>query len=60
MLKFEKRKKGYSVLNENQVREIKKMLKDKVYQKEIVRIFNVSQATISAISVGKNWKHITI
>ncbi|MBT2690643.1 helix-turn-helix domain-containing protein [Bacillus sp. ISL-47] len=49
-----------SKLNENQVREIKKLLKKGISQSKIADQFNVQQMTISKISQGKSWKHVSI
>jgi len=52
-------KHGMSKLNELQVRIIKYLLKTKILtQKEIGKIFNVSNITICDIKTGKLWKHI--
>lgn len=47
-----------SKLNNEQVREIKKMLSEKIYQHEIAKKFNVSQSTIHSINVGNTWGDI--
>jgi predicted XRE-type DNA-binding protein len=38
--------------------EIKKLLKTKMHQGEIAKLFNVSQSTISRIKLGQNWSHL--
>jgi hypothetical protein len=45
-------------LTEDQVREIKKLLKEKVSQSKLGKKFNVSPSTIQNIADGKTWKHI--
>ena len=47
-----------SKLTEEDVREIKRMLKDKIFMKDIAKKFNVSEGTISAINTGRAWKNI--
>jgi len=48
-----------SILKEQDVIEIKKLLDDGILtQKEIAKIFGVSQITISNIKTGRTWKHI--
>lgn len=50
-----------SILNENDVIEIKKLLKDgHMMQKDIAILYGVHKATINDIHKEKNWKHITI
>lgn len=51
---------NFSKLNENQVREIKILLNEKVKHQEIADKFKVSKRTIKAIKSGQNWSHITI
>lgn len=52
---------GNSKLEEYEVREIKKLLKNKdLYQYEIANKFNVSQSTITAINNEKIWTHINL
>jgi transcriptional regulator with XRE-family HTH domain len=52
-------KNGMSKLNEEKVKKIKKLLKeDKLTQKEIAKLFNVSACTISAIKNGRVWKYV--
>ena len=41
--------KGQSCLSEDERKEIKKLYEDGVYQKEIAKLFNVSQAKISGV-----------
>lgn len=45
-------------LNEEQVIQIKKMIRDGIGNRTIAKQFNVHHGTISAIRVGKNWRHI--
>lgn len=51
---------GFSKLTEEQVKEIKCLLKDKVKQQTIADKYNVKLRTIKAIQSGQNWSHITI
>lgn len=51
---------GFSKLTEEQVKEIKYLLKDKVKQQIIADKYNVKLRTIKAIQSGQNWNHITI
>lgn len=51
---------NFSKLTEEQVREIKYLLKDKVKQQTIADKYNVKLRTIKAIASGQNWSHITI
>lgn len=55
-------KQGSSKLNEAQVRVIKhlKNIKPKMLQREIAKVFNVTNGAISLIHLGKRWNHITI
>lgn len=48
---------GSSVLNENQVLEIRK-LKGKMFNKDIAKIYNCGSSTISRIFNNITWKHI--
>jgi len=47
-------------LNENQVREIKIALRDRIKREILAQRYNVSVATIKAIRSGKLWKHVVI
>ena len=47
-------------LKEDEVKEIKKMLKDKISQKKIGELFGVSRGAISDISINRNWKHVEV
>ncbi len=47
-------------LNEQQVLEIKKNLKQGFSYKEIQEIYHISNATVSNISTEKNWKHVIL
>lgn len=51
---------GFSKLTEEQVKEIKYLLKDRVKQQTIADKYNVKLRTIKAIQSGQNWNHITI
>lgn len=53
-------KNSQSKLNEKQVKQIKRMLENKIQIIKIAEIFNVSVGPISAIKNKKAWKHITI
>ena len=46
-------------LNENQVREIRKLLQDGLSTRKCGKLFNVYGTTIQAIKQGKNWSHIS-
>lgn len=43
-------------LSEDRVREIRKMCKTKMTQREIAKLFGISQATVSAIKINKLWR----
>lgn len=47
--------KNSRVLSEEEVEEIKKLLRKNISQTEIARLFNVNQGTISDINVGDSW-----
>lgn len=51
---------NFSKLDDQQVREIKKLLQGKVRQREIADLYNVTVRTIKAIKSGQNWSHIII
>lgn len=51
---------NFSKLTEEQVKEIKYLLRDKVKQQIIADKYNVKLRTIKAIASGQNWNHITI
>lgn len=51
---------NFSKLTEQQVKEIKILLKNKTKQQEIADLYSVKLRTIKAISSGQNWSHITI
>lgn len=51
---------NFSKLTEEQVKEIKYLLKDKVRQQTIADKYNVKLRTIKAIQSGQNWNHIII
>lgn len=50
---------GYSLLSEEQVLEITKMLSDNISQVNIAKHFNISNHTVHKIKVGKNWGWLT-
>lgn len=47
-----------SFLTENEVKEIKILLKKGIFQREIAILYGVSQSNISCISKGETWTHI--
>ncbi len=49
---------GQAILNEENVREIKKLLRNNVHPKNIFKNFGVSISTIKQIKNGYNWTHI--
>ena len=49
---------NFSKLIEENVIEIKKLLKNNVSGIKISKLYNVSTSAISAIKTGRNWKHI--
>ena len=49
---------GRAKLSESDVREIRKMLANGVFQHRIAHIFDVSQAAIMCISTGRTWTHV--
>lgn len=51
---------NFSKLTEEQVKEIKYLLKDKIKQQTIADKYNVKLRTIKAIQSGQNWNHIKI
>lgn len=51
---------GMSKLTENNVREIKKRLKDGENHRHIAKDFNVTETAIRGIRSGRNWSHVTI
>lgn len=51
-------KQGNSKLKENQVKEIKVLLKQKIPQREIGRRFGISQRSVLFIKQGKRWTHV--
>lgn len=51
---------NFSKLTEQEVIEIKHLLKDKIKQQLIANKYNVKLRTIKAIASGQNWNHITI
>lgn len=53
-------KNGWSKLNEDNVREIKKKILSKQTQTSIAKEYNVTVQCINLIKRGKNWGHIII
>tara|TARA_R100001086_G_scaffold246465_1_gene178733 strand:+ start:361 stop:891 length:531 start_codon:yes stop_codon:yes gene_type:complete len=53
-------KRKHSKLNENQVLEIKKLLKEGLSYKEIFKITNVNIHNIKSIKYNKCWKHVIL
>jgi hypothetical protein len=51
-------KHGMSKLKENQVKTIKKMLKNKLKHKDIAMKFNISRSAVTDINNKKTWGHI--
>ncbi len=49
---------GRARLNEDQVREIRRLLKQGSRQKDLAEQFSVSSQTVSLISQGKIWTHV--
>ena len=52
--------KGYSVLTENEVREIKKLLEINESPTKLAKKYNVSRGAIIGIKSGKNWKRLLL
>ena len=48
-----------SKLNEEKVKEIKKMLQEGRHEKEICKLYNVCEQCIRHIKLNKTWKHVT-
>lgn len=48
----------YSKLNEKDIPEIKRMLKDGKTHREIAENFNVTISTISKVKLGRSWTHV--
>lgn len=49
---------GQAKLTEDQVKEIRQLLSEKMDQKEIAKKYNITQTTVSHINIGKTWRHI--
>lgn len=49
---------GNSKFKNEDIHKIKAMLKEHIPQRKIAKLFNVSQATIKDINIGKTWRHI--
>ena len=47
-----------SILDDDKVKKIKKLLETGSLQKDIAELFGVSVPTISMIATGKTWKHV--
>lgn len=47
-----------SKLTNKDILEIRKLLKEGVYQKDVAKRFKVCRDTITNISIGKSWSHI--
>lgn len=52
-------KNGYNKLIEDDVITIKNMLANNLSHLEISQLYNVNRATITYISLGKTWKHVS-
>lgn len=50
----------FSKLNESQVVEIKKMIKNGIKLKDIAFIYKIPRNSVSNIKTGVSWKHIKI
>lgn len=53
-------KNGFAKLTEDDVREIKKMIKDGVKPKKIYTKYNITYGNFKMIRSGKTWKHVSI
>lgn len=53
-------KNGRAKLTNNQIKEIKKLINNKIKLKDIALQFNVHPNTISEIKRNKKWKHINL
>jgi len=51
---------GTSKLDEEKVRQIKKLLKTDLVAREIAEMFNVCRSTIKEINRGATWKHVEL
>ena len=51
---------GFSKLTEEQVKQIKYLLRDRIKQQIIADKYNVKLRTLKAIQSGQNWNHIKI
>lgn len=49
---------GRAKLKEQDIHQIRKLLKEGVSQRKIAKIFKVHYATISKINTGKHWKYL--
>ena len=58
--KIFKHLRGQGKLTEENVRKIKQMLKQGRSQTWIASLFGIHQITVSKISRGISWKHVTI
>lgn len=50
----------HAVVTEDQVREIKQKLKNGISRRLISQEYNIKTGTITAIALGKTWKHVTL
>lgn len=50
----------HAKLNEDQVREIKKLLSEGKRSREISKIYSIGESALSSLKSGKTWKHVTI
>lgn len=48
----------HSRLNDDNIRDIRRMIRDGVYQHDIAIKYNVARVTISQIHTGKRWAHV--
>ena len=53
-------KNGFAKLTEDDVREIKRMIKDGVRPKDIYTKYNITYGNFKMIRSGKTWKHVSI
>ena len=50
---------SWKKLNAEQVIQIRALLRQKIYHKEIAKKFNVDTITVTDINIGRTWKHLT-
>lgn len=58
--RFRGEKSNNAKLNEQQVREIKQLIKDGLSNRKIAKMFGVGKSIISDIGRGRCWSHVTI